>query len=792
MLDGKLGQGVMNYFEFHMIRFFPVYVLSYLLMTALGVFIWIQLRANFETILEGNKGTARFTTLDELLAQYKRVPAKSESDDETYPGLSGTLISRYKDQALIDTGPAHNYILGRSRSGKGQAKVIPDIDLYSRSEEKPHIIAASGKYELLAACKERLEKRGYEVSALNLIHMDYSFMYNCLELVKKAYMNKEIDEAIELCKTFSYPLYHNESAKEPVWEETAMALVNAIILALCYEFIEISEDVQKTEKYVTMFAVSNMLAELGTADAHGDTLLDKYFQSLPEGNPAKLEYSTVAYADGQMRASIFANTQARLKSFTAPKVAKMMSKSTFQFERLLKDSKPFDVTEKVTVSGIVSPSIPGDYTITYTYKNEFGVSYSHQRKVSVIESHLPSTVHANYEYIEETKVDYFKGVEDLTIPVGGEFDPLDGMTCEYYFKPQAVFLVLPDYVKTNYIIASTWIQQAYHVLSEYAGNNADKLKKRVRMILDEFGNLPAFSSIGSMLSVGAGRGILIDFYVQHPSQLKSNYEESVAEMIRDEGMNRFLLLTGSKDARTDFSEIMGKKEVVIKSRSGSLFSLEKQFTETPELRPLLAPDELGRLEEGECVIERSTMRRDLEGKSVKPYPIFNTNETKLIFSHTYLGDQFNPDIKWQKLGLPKVIDIPLREYSRDFVARIKNPLTKEGNKEIIEKKRKEFEAIMTEPESVLDNEYEGYETGKVAANFSSIDDLKLERERKLMTEAFPEGDLFTIYQLATTLYPKEVNRIDQFDYVDEYKTFVDESPHFELKDTLTQMGLFFN
>lgn len=781
-----MGLSIQSVFGFHMIRYFWLYLILYVLAIPIYYWVWLKVKISYESLEEGEKATGRFTTLDELIAQYKEVPIKQEHVEDTYPGLSGTLIARNKDNVYLDTDPAHNYILGRSRSAKGQTKVIPDMELYSRSEEKPHLVIASGKYELAVAGmgKKSLQRRGYECHVLNLINLERSFQYNCVELVKHAYIQKDIDNAIELCKTFSYPLYHNDEAREPIWEETAMALVNAVILALCYEFIEKSDNPKKTEKYVSMYAVSNMLVELGTMDEKGDTLLDKYFENLPPGNPAKMEYSTVKYAEGQMRASIFATTQAKLRNFTAPKVAKMMSKSTFDFGKLTKDDQPVDMTKDIKIQGYVDTQTEGEYTLIYSVTNEFNEEYTAKRLITV----RKGAMYASYP----NKDDFFSGIENVELNVGIPFDPREGVTCFYRYKPQAIFLVLPDYIQTNYIIASTWFSQMYHYVSEVAANlPSGKLPKRIRAILDEFGNLPGFSNIGSMLSVGAGRGILIDFYVQHPNQLTTRYSEKVAEFIEDEAMNRFFLLSGSKKARQDFSEILGEKEVTVKTRSGGVFDLNKQFTESVETRPLLSPYELGRLKEGEVVVERSIHRRDLEGGHVRPHPIFNTGEDHvLLYAHTYLKDWFDPDGSWTSIELPFVTNMPLEEYSRNFVERIKNPLSQQDQQTQLEARRKELELIMNEPESVLDNLYKGTEGNQIAANLNELEAVYVEGDRKTLVEVVgPENTAF-IHTTLVEGHPEQEAVIDQFEYYDQYETFVREKASMQVKVKLNGMGFF--
>ena len=69
---------------------------------------------------------------------------------------------------------------------------------------------------------------------------------------------------------------------------------------------------------------------------------------------------------------------------------------------------------------------------------------------------------------------------------------------------------------------------------------------------------------------------------------------------------------------------LDKNTTVIEiQRSGSRFSTNKHFTETPIERPLMYPQELQELKEGECVILRGMDRKDKLGVDIKSYPIIN-------------------------------------------------------------------------------------------------------------------------------------------------------------------------
>lgn len=562
------------------------YTFVYVLLTVLSISYSFKFHRQFGDLREGNKGNDRFSTLKEIEKAYKAIPYHPQYviDEETgelvlkrYPGYSGCLISSYTPTicrlcdkipaiavimslgeqpiiqqklpwlashltlptpvAFIDQSDCHSIVVARTRGGKDETKLLPDLEIISRSEEMPHIINTTTKYETIEKTKLELEARGYQVSLMNLIDLDKSFGYNPLKIIVAAYIAGNIDEAVELCKTFTHPLYYNPNSKDPIWEDSAMALVNACILALCYEFVD-------RPKYITLSSLVSMLIELsGTYQLKQETryMLDEYFSSLSLDNPARQEYSTIGVTSGQMRSSIFGSALAKLQKFVAPSVAKLMNRTTFEFERLVSS------------------------------------------------------------------------------------------------KPQAVFILLPDYTETNYIIASTFIQQAYYYLSKYASEHGDRLKKRVRFLLNEFGNMPAFVNISSMISVGAGRGMLFDFYVQDLVQFKITYGEDRAKFIQSQLMNLVYLTTTDHTTLEIISKMLGNREVIQKTRSGKFLS--KTSSETVEKRPLMYPPELGRLLEGEWVVIRSKRVND-QYEDVLPYPIFNHGTSRMQFAYRYLSSVF--------------------------------------------------------------------------------------------------------------------------------------------------------
>jgi type IV secretion system protein VirD4 len=312
--------------------YFPIYLLFYSLYFILYYKVMAKLRLSYGKLHDGEKGTARFTTREELDQQYKSVPKK----DLRYPGKGGVPIARNveNEEIYIDDSPVNNLIIGTTRSGKGEMFVFPTIDIYSRAEEQPSMIINDPKGELVSASKEILEERGYEVLLLNLIDLMNSMSYNPLQLILEAYKAERFSEAQLLCKNLTHNLYSNPESKDPFFENSAMSLVNALILAVCDECISKNE-----EHKVTLYTVACMLESMGSNnyidknDMYVNEL-DEYFKSLPEESVARKQYATSAFASGKTRASIFSSAMIELQLYTFDEIAKLTSKNSIDLKSI--------------------------------------------------------------------------------------------------------------------------------------------------------------------------------------------------------------------------------------------------------------------------------------------------------------------------------------------------------------------------------------------------------------------------------------------------------------------------
>lgn len=706
------------------------YLLIYIVLFVPISKLIFDLKKSFISLEDGQKGTSRFTTLEEIKAQYKEVPEKKEG----FKGGGGVPISRHKDKIYIDTSPVNNLIIGTTRSGKGEMFVVPLIDIYSRAEEQASMVLNDPKGELVAMSKDTLEKRGYRVEVLNLLNPLNSISYNPLQLIIDAYEKGELDEAQNLCKTLTYALYYNPSAKDPFWQNSAMTLVNGLILAIIDECLnkckildvkikdfenKINElrnkinEVENTEEIkitnnkieahkeaikelekrkkeenskITLYTVANMLSELGGDTDDDGNKLDNYFQSLPANSVAKMQYATSKFADGSARGSIFAVAMAELSRFTMSSIAKMTAKNSINlkevgFSRYIEKVVKIEVKEK----------LEDDKKINFIKTNisECIGAFSGLEKVEIMKGYEPN----EDRFIEEIRAfgskgnEIIKGIEidtsDLDVNELGEyiikFRVLD---TDYDNKPIALFMVTPDYDGSNHVLASIFIRQLYYVLSKEASLfDTAKCEREVIFILDEFGNMPPIEGMGTLTTVCLGRRIRFNMIIQAYSQLKKLYGEDEKTIVGNCG-NVIYILTNDNDTAEEISKSLGDKTIVTQSRSGEILDITKNRTESVDSRRLLLPEELKKFKEGETVVLRVIKRQDLKRSKIVPNPIYNHGETAFKYRYEYLSEDFNNEnvfknikikSKHRNLDLDSLL-IDFNESKDEYISKIDKQL----------------------------------------------------------------------------------------------------------------------
>jgi len=216
-------------------------------------------------------------------------------------------------------------------------------------------------------------------------------------------------------------------------------------------------------------------------------------------------------------------------------------------------------------------------------------------------------------------------------------DPLIyNMTCATDFdlyatgkRKRAIFIILPDHKDTYYPIASLFVSQHYQSLVEISDQNGNRLPRRVNFVLDEFGNFVEIPDFDKAVTVGGGRGIRYNLFLQDFNQLAKQYDEKAAKIIRSNCETWIYLQTDDPETLRELSEKLGKYTIKSPSLSGSTggnSSASYNYTS----RDLLMPDEIKRIKRPYQLV---TSRND-------PAVMYAPDLSKTIFNHMLgLGDE---------------------------------------------------------------------------------------------------------------------------------------------------------
>lgn len=141
---------------------------------------------------------------------------------------------------------------------------------------------------------------------------------------------------------------------------------------------------------------------------------------------------------------------------------------------------------------------------------------------------------------------------------------INSMTCSSDYNPRvlaekktALFIILPDEKTTYYTIASLLVSQHYELLVNIADERGGRLLNRVNFLLDEFGNFAAIPSFANKLTVGGGRGIRFNLFLQSFSQLDEKYNKDVAKTIKGNCQTWIYLQADDLETLDEISKKLG-------------------------------------------------------------------------------------------------------------------------------------------------------------------------------------------------------------------------------------------
>lgn len=250
-----------------------------------------------------------------------------------------------------------------------------------------------------------------------------------------------------------------------------------------------------------------------------------------------------------------------------------------------------------------------------------------------------------------SKLDAFRRPSVGRITSKNEFDMYE---LGFGEKPVAYFLRLPSYTKTFNSLITIFISQAYYLnMDKAAKENFGEMLRRVRVVGDEVFNAPALPDMDNMMTVCLGAGWSFDLYAQSFLQMEKVYGKEIAQIMLDNCATIYFLASPDEGTRKKISDLCGKKTILNVTRTGERFSLNKTIGEQYEEKPIITLDELGQLREGEMIVFPTMQRKDLSGKKVKAMPIFNKEESSLLYRFEYLPEyDLKAAIPYDRLSIP--------------------------------------------------------------------------------------------------------------------------------------------
>jgi len=165
-------------------------------------------------------------------------------------------------------------------------------------------------------------------------------------------------------------------------------------------------------------------------------------------------------------------------------------------------------------------------------------------------------------------------------------------------KKQALFFILPDEKTTYYPIASLMVSQLYELLVLQSDSRGGRLKRRVNFVLEEFGNFTKLNDFTNKLTVGGGRGIRFDLFLQGFEQLTQKYDKETAAIVKSNCQSWVYLQADDKETLQEICDKLGKyttSAYQLSSQHGKYVNPSSSHSISLIARDLLTADEIRRI-----------------------------------------------------------------------------------------------------------------------------------------------------------------------------------------------------
>lgn len=504
----------------------------------------------------------------------------------------------------------NNLIIGMTGSGKDEFYVFSSIDIYSRAEEQTSMVVFDPKTEDYRSSAATLRKRGYDVYFLNLDQPIKSMKYNPLTLITEYYKKEQYDDAEMLADSFAYSIYSPDDSKlsgnEKFFNQSAASILSGLVLAHIKDCLEADAHINE-QRFITFQKKQKAYSNLSEAQKAEVKLNITSIDEAIDNEDIRYIPDNFLISDVNMvhKYEKCINMYSILNLIIELSNMHVLDSEDTMLDIYFKERPPLDPGKIRYASAMVA----GDRT-----------------KGSIL-----STL------INGLNVFTNKAIAKMTSSSTLNFDDIG-----FGDRPVAIFLGVPDYDRSKWFLATIFIKQAYYYLAQKCARINGKCKTPVKFICNEFGNQPPIDDMSGIITVCRARNITFDMYIQAFAQLAEKYGDKVQETIEGNCGNIIYILSSSKETSEKISDLVGHRTRKIMQRSGQKLSLNKHFIENLEQEPLIYPETLRKLHEGECIVIPTMHRKDLNGNDIREEPIFNSIETGTNFKYRYqyLTDTF--------------------------------------------------------------------------------------------------------------------------------------------------------
>ena len=493
----------------------------------------------------------------------------------------------------------HTLIIGTTGTGKTQGLIHPTIQLLSHTKSKPSFLVTDVKSEIHPKEERKLLTEGYNVMSFDLRDPYKSVRWNPLSKPYKAYVRA-----------------HHLKSEVIVHRNENPASLGLTVIASTYdkEWYEFGG-----VAYPNREAIDEQLKAMKVQ------LINSAFDDLKD-----IAMTLCPVSEGTNDAT----WQQGAQEFILGILLCMLEDSIDDRLGMTLEKYNFYNLYKICTTRDHNPDKPFGSIIDYLAgrdKLSLGAGLA-----APIVNNAPTTAKGFFGIISSA-VGCFS---DNGVCYATSYDDMDFSS--FADHPTALFVKVPFEKKNRHAIGQMMTVALYKNLVEKAAARTDKtLPRHCYFLLDEFANMPKLPNVDAMITVSRGIGISLMLVVQDYAQLSISYSEATSEVIKSNSNVHIFLGTGNQKTKEEFSTRCGQTSVEVKTTGES--KTKNDTTKSSNVqkvsRPLITPDELGYLKEGEMIVN-----------------VFREKALRSTFTFAYKVPQYDMTPLQEQYTPPKYLD----------------------------------------------------------------------------------------------------------------------------------------